>query len=73
MLPAHQGKGLGKWLVGCVGEVLEGMKGELRRALLITRQGGGGEGFYEKELGMRRMEGEGRLVVMSLRGEGSCV
>jgi len=73
VLPAHQGKGLGKWLVGCVGEVLEGMKGELRRALLITSKGEGGEGFYEKELGMRRMEGEGGLVVMSLRGEGSCV
>lgn len=73
MLPAHQGKGLGKWLVGCVGEVLEGMKGELRRALLVTSKGGRGEGFYERELGMRRMDTEGGLVVMSLRGEGSCV
>lgn len=73
MLPEHQGKGLGKWLIGCVGEVLGGMRGELRRAMLVTGKAGKGVGFYERELGMRRMEEEGGgLVVMGLRGEGCC-
>lgn len=72
VLPEHQGQGLGKWLISAVDEILEGMEVGLRRALLITGEGVG-ERFYERELGMKRMGGEGGrgLVVMSRKGGGS--
>ena len=69
MLPEEQGKGLGTWLVRCVREVVEGMEG-LRRVILVT--GEGSEGFYERELGVRRVEqGRKGLLVMGRVGEGA--
>ena len=56
VLPEEQGKGLGKWLINCVGEVLKTMP-ELRRALLITGQGRS-EKLYGELLGARRMDPE---------------
>lgn len=35
VLPEHQGKGLGKWMMECLNEVLESWP-HLRRTLLIT-------------------------------------
>lgn len=35
IMPEHQGGGLGKWLIGCVDEVVGGMEW-LRRAMLFT-------------------------------------
>lgn len=36
VLSAHQGRGLARWMMGCVGEMLDGWP-ELRRCLLLTR------------------------------------
>ena len=70
MVPEEQGKGLGTWLVECVDEVLEGMEG-LRRAILVTGEGKREE-FYERKLGMRRVErGKAGLVIMNRLGEGA--
>lgn len=69
VLDEYQGQGLGKWLVRCVDEVLAGM-GDLRRTMLITGEGGP-EGFYERELGMRRCGTlPGGAVIMNRNGEG---
>lgn len=66
----EQGKGLGKWLVQCVDEILNEM-GHLRRAMLITEEGGP-EGFYERELGMKRLGAlEGGAVIMQRVGDGA--
>ena len=65
----EKGKGLGKWLVQCVDEVLDQMP-HLRRAMLITGEGGP-EGFYERALGMKRCGRlEGRAIVMQRVGDG---
>lgn len=65
----EKGKGLGKWLVQCVDEVLSQMS-HLRRAMLITGEGGP-EGFYERELGMKRFGRlEGRAIIMQRVGDG---
>ena len=70
VLPEEQGKGLGKWMIECVDEVLKDMK-YLRRALLVTAEGQKEE-FYEKELGMKRLEqGRGGIVTMGRLGEGA--
>ena len=66
----EKGKGLGKWLVHCVDEVLDQMP-HLRRAMLITGEGGP-EGFYERALGMKRFGRlEGRAIVMQRVGDGA--
>lgn len=59
--PEHRGSGLGKWLVGCCGEVIEGAP-HLRRALLMASPGEG-QKFYEKALGMRDLGDEREHVV----------
>lgn len=70
ILPEYQGRGLGKWLIQCLGEVLAGMK-DLRRAMLITGEGKGSR-FYENELGFSKMEqGKGGLCVMHRLGNGA--
>ncbi|KAF2802792.1 uncharacterized protein BDZ99DRAFT_468748 [Mytilinidion resinicola] len=51
--PAHQGKGLGTWLVQCIKESIERIP-ELRRCLLLTGGGNhGAQGLYEKVMGMK--------------------
>lgn len=50
--PNRQGKGLGKWMVAGMKEIIHKMPG-LRRAVLLTKIGGKGVGFYERELDMR--------------------
>lgn len=70
VLEEEQGKGLGTWLISCVREVLDGMEG-LRRCMLVTGEGKK-EGFYERELGMKRLEqGKGGLVFMNCLGKGA--
>ena len=67
VLDEEQGKGLGKWLIACLDEVLKEM-GYLRRLLLMTKEGSG-ETFYEKELGMKRWgKAEGGTVIMNRTG-----
>ena len=69
VLEEEQGKGLGRWLIACMDEVLKEM-GYLRRVLLITNEGGG-ERFYEKELGMKTWgKAEGGMVIMNRTGAG---
>jgi len=66
----EQGKGLGKWLIQSINEVLGGM-GKLRRALLFTEPGRTEE-FYQKELGMTRLAvAENGLVIMHKLGDGA--
>ncbi|RDW72859.1 hypothetical protein BP6252_06766 [Coleophoma cylindrospora] len=74
--PAHQSKGLGKWLVGCVQEVVESMP-YLRRSLCFTSDWERSVPFYEKIMGMELVEshrqpdgsGVGPAVLMR-RGDG---
>ncbi|KAK6441321.1 hypothetical protein LTR95_002446 [Oleoguttula sp. CCFEE 5521] len=65
--PSHRGLDLGKWLVGCCGEVIDSMPA-LRRAFLVATPGKGME-FYGKELGFWDAgEERGKIAVMTRRG-----
>lgn len=67
VLEEYRAKGLGSWLTNCVDEVLAGM-GELRRAVLVTGEGEK-ERYYERKLGMERVEQGARgMVVMQRLG-----
>ncbi|WYZ37654.1 hypothetical protein EsH8_II_001160 [Colletotrichum jinshuiense] len=68
---ATQGKGLGRWLVGCVQEVIEGMP-HLRRSLLFTGDWERSVPFYEREMKMQLMDGRrgGPLAIMQMKGRG---
>lgn len=70
LLPEWRRDGLGKWLVACVKEVVDGIP-ELRRALLLTSTGVGQE-FYKRELGWWDVveEREKGLGCMTLKGWG---
>lgn len=65
ILPEYQGKGLGRWLIGCVRDVIDAMP-ELRRALLLTGVNGKGVQFYERELNMKVFHAgdEDRVIMM---------
>ncbi|RDW75096.1 hypothetical protein BP6252_06238 [Coleophoma cylindrospora] len=63
--PEYQGKGLGKWLIGCVDEVLMSWP-HLRRAMLVTSNGGR---FYKEVMGMKQFESG--IEVFSKKGAGS--
>ncbi|KAK5053278.1 hypothetical protein LTR84_002252 [Exophiala bonariae] len=68
--PEHQGRGLGKWLVNCVQEVISDMP-HLRRSLLITGAGDTGKRFYGDLMGMHEVSAAtGDAVVLSARGPG---
>lgn len=69
--PEAQGGGLGKWLVGCIREVIEEMP-YLRRSILFTGDWTRSVPFYEKLLGMNLVEmkkGE-NLALMERKGPG---
>jgi Acetyltransferase (GNAT) family len=80
ILPVWQGQGLGKWLIQCVQDVVEGMEW-LRRVMALTggddtpvfadggerREKGGLLGFYEREMGMREVT-KGHVISASGRG-----
>jgi GNAT superfamily N-acetyltransferase len=53
VLPEHQGKGLGVWMMGCLDEVLKQWPG-LRRTMLMARDEHA-KRMYERVLGMRRV------------------
>jgi ribosomal protein S18 acetylase RimI-like enzyme len=70
ILPEHQGRGLGKWLVNCVQEVISDMP-HLRRSLLITGSGDTGKRFYGDLMGMHEVSAAtGDAVVLSAKGPG---
>ena len=52
ILPDHQGKGLAKWLIGCVNEILGQWEG-LKRVMLINSADGV---LYREGLRMRPWE-----------------
>jgi GNAT superfamily N-acetyltransferase len=67
VLETHQGKGLGKWMMACLKEVLDSWEG-LRRCVLFT---GGKDAvrLYERTLGMRDVrEQRNGLVIMQVLG-----
>ncbi|KXJ89574.1 gcn5-related n-acetyltransferase [Microdochium bolleyi] len=69
--PGNQGKGLGRWLIGCVQEVVEAMP-YLRRTVLFTGDWQRSVPFYRELLGMEVVEtrvGEG-LALMESKGKG---
>ncbi|KAL3440588.1 hypothetical protein BJX65DRAFT_290254 [Aspergillus insuetus] len=69
--PSHQGKGLGRWLVKCIGEATEAMP-HLRRSMLFTMDWERSVPFYENVLGMEVAEckkGEG-MAMMMRKGRG---
>jgi GNAT superfamily N-acetyltransferase len=69
--PTHQGKGLGKWLVACVQEVVEDMP-YLRRSMLFTSDWERSVPFYEKLMEMEVLgseRGKG-MAVMQRKGPG---
>ena len=71
--PEHQGKGLGKWLITCVQDVIEGMP-YLRKSLLVTSDWERSVPFYAKLMGMElvgpRSKEEGGMAVMQANGRG---
>ena len=69
VLPEWQGSGLGKWLVDCVQEVVEGMP-HLRRSMLVTGREGPAGAFYERRMRMQGIDPRGDLMVMSWVGPG---
>ena len=69
VLPAHQGKGLGTWLMQCVTEELSSWP-ELRRSLLMSNSEGAG--FYRKVMGHVPFEqGEKGFELLGRRWGGS--
>lgn len=69
ILPQHRKDGLGKWLVSCCREIVEGVP-ELRRAMLLTSPEVGRR-FYERELGWWDVGGEREhLACMTIKGWG---
>ncbi|KIM98570.1 hypothetical protein OIDMADRAFT_181881 [Oidiodendron maius Zn] len=69
--PTHQGKGLGKWLIKCVQEVIESMP-YLRRSMLFTSDWERSVPFYEKYMDMQILEstrGAG-LAILQRKGHG---
>jgi len=72
ILPAHQGGGLGKWLIQCVDEIVSEMQW-LRRAMLFTSDWERSVPFYEKFLGMTvfgKIKKEDGAAVMVRKGKG---
>lgn len=55
VLPEHQGKGLGLWMMECLDKVLKQWPG-LRRTMLMARDEHA-KRMYERVLGMRRVTG----------------
>lgn len=69
VLPAHQGKRLGHWMMECLHEELQAWP-ELRRVLLISSSQQGNR-MYEKTLGAREWsESADGLFIMQATGGG---
>ncbi|EEY21759.1 conserved hypothetical protein [Verticillium alfalfae VaMs.102] len=69
VLPAHQGKRLGHWMMECLHEELQAWP-ELRRVLLISSSLQGNR-MYEKTLGAREWsESTNGLFIMQATGDG---
>lgn len=70
VLAAYQGKGLGKWVMQCLDEVL-GSWPEMRRCVLFTK-GEAAVRMYEETIGAREVGGTAAgLVLMERKGGGA--
>lgn len=71
--PAYQGKGLGRWMVACVGEMHDSIP-HLRRSMLFTSDWKRSVPFYQSVLGMETLNGSSEesrgIAVMQKRGPG---
>lgn len=68
ILPEHQKKGLGGWLMECVNETLSSWP-HLRRTLLVASEYGK---LYEDKLGMKPLEqGKNGITLYNKAGGGS--
>jgi ribosomal protein S18 acetylase RimI-like enzyme len=66
LLPEHQGKGLGKWIIACCREICTSME-DLRLMVLLTGNEQA-QKLYRRELGMQKLDGEEvPLVCMGAR------
>lgn len=65
ILPEHQGRGLGVWMMECLKEMLDRWP-NLRRTMLMARDEYA-KRMYERILGMKRLEGG----VMTVLGPGA--
>ena len=74
LVEEEQGKGLGRWLIQCIDEIVKGMGPTLRRVILFCHEGSLEE-LYEKELEMTRWGpiAEGGLIMMHREGQSSGV
>ncbi|KAK4042349.1 N-acetyltransferase [Parachaetomium inaequale] len=71
VLPPHQGRGLGRWMMGCLDETLEKWQ-DLRRCLLLTRDAAAVR-MYGATIGareMRQASSSGGLFVLERVGRG---
>ncbi|KAK9386343.1 hypothetical protein V1515DRAFT_605225 [Lipomyces mesembrius] len=67
VVPEHQGKGLGKWMIQCVKEVTDAMPG-LRRVMFMAKNAPQTVKFYEELLDAKMHDQErGKVVFMSRR------
>ncbi|KAI9743067.1 MAG: hypothetical protein M1818_003362 [Claussenomyces sp. TS43310] len=69
VLSQYRGKGLGKWMLECVAETLNGWP-QLRRSMLLTNSEQAKQ-FYTDVLGMEELPQDGGVAVMTKRGPGS--
>ncbi|RMZ79331.1 hypothetical protein DV737_g3424, partial [Chaetothyriales sp. CBS 132003] len=71
VLPHFRGRGLGRWLIECVQEVIEAMP-QLRRSMAITRSGGESlVGWYERTMKLKAVNGTEAYRVMEWKGPGN--
>ncbi|KAK9314828.1 hypothetical protein V1524DRAFT_431423 [Lipomyces starkeyi] len=67
VVPEHQGKGLGKWMIQCVKEFTDAMPG-LRRVMFMAKNAPHAVKFYEELLDAKMHDQErGKVVFMSSR------
>ena len=69
VLPSHQGKGLGKWILQCVNEEMSTWP-DLRRSMFMTHEGA--IEFYRKTMGHMPFEqGKGGSYLLNKKWAGS--
>ena len=68
ILPSHQGKGLGTWMMGCIDETFKSLE-HLRGMILIVQPGSRSELLYRKHLAMDDLESP--AILLDRKGRGS--
>lgn len=69
VLPEYQGKGLGRWMLGCLDEAIKAWP-QLRRFMLVTSSRS--IDLYKETIAVNDwIEGEGGLVIGMVKGPGA--